>query len=439
MPFYGFKGGIHPPYSKSSTSGVQTVRLEVKEGDLYYIPLAQHIGAPAKALVKKNDEVKAGQLIGASAGFISANIHSSVDGIVTGIENVPHPIAGKTPAVIIKAAEQSGEYVRLTKKEKIQETVLAAGITGLGGATFPSHVKLSPPKEVDALLINGAECEPYLTCDHRIMVERAEEIIKGAELVRNALKIKKLAVGIEDNKPDALEKFRELQSKFDFEVVSLETKYPQGGEKQLIKAILDRVVPEGKLPLEVGAIVQNVGTMLSVYEAVTFEKPLFERVVTVTGAVNKPLNVLVKIGTPVSRLIEFCGGFVDTPKKVVMGGPMMGFAITSLDTPVMKGTSGLVAFRDIDMPNLKQYNCIRCSKCIEVCPMELVPSLMDRFVVKELYEELADWHVMNCIECGCCSYVCPSRRTLASGFKTSKRQVMQIIKKREEAKNDRAD
>ena len=436
MPYFGFKGGIHPKYNKSATQSKNTENLPVEVGEVVHIPLAQHIGAPAKILVKKNQQVKTGELIGEAAGFISTTIHSSVTGKVVSVGTVEHPIGGRVPGVSIEVEELTEDYVPIDSGDSFQKTVLAAGLAGMGGATFPSHVKLSPPKDVDALLINGAECEPYLTCDHRMMVERTEDIVKGAVIIKEKLGLKILAIGIEKNKPDAIEAFRKFEKEYGFEVIELEVKYPQGGEKQLIKACLNRVVPEGKLPMEVGAIVHNVGTCACIYDAVELKKPLYERMVTVTGAVKEPKNLMVKIGTPISKLIEYCGGFVGEPKKIVMGGPMMGLAVTSLDTPVMKGTSGILVYSESDLPDLTQYNCMRCGRCIDACPMELIPSAMDRFVVKELYESLADWHVMNCIECGCCSYVCPSRRTLVGGFKTSKRQVARILKEREDNKND---
>jgi electron transport complex protein RnfC len=435
MPYYGFIGGIHPKYNKSATQEKNIETLPVAEGEVVHIPLAQHIGAPAKALVKKNQQVKTGEPVGEAGGFISSTIHSSVTGKVIAVGSVTHPIGGRVPGISIQVEEPEDSFMPFEGEETFQKNVLKAGIVGLGGATFPSHVKLSPPKKVDTLLINGAECEPYLTCDHRMMVEHTEEILKGCKMIRDNLKLDNLVIGIEKNKPDAIEAFRKFEAEYAFELVELEVKYPQGGEKQLIKACLDRVVPEGQLPMEVGVIVHNVGTAAAVCEAVEKQKPLYERVVTVTGAVKNPKNLKVRIGTPISKLIEECGGFVGEPKKIVMGGPMMGIAVTSIDTPVMKGTSGILVYREEDMPDLSQYNCMRCGRCIDACPMGLVPSAMDRFVVKELYEELADWHLMNCIECGCCSYVCPSRRSLQSGFKTSKRQVMKIIKERQEKNN----
>jgi len=432
MSFFGFKGGIHPKYNKELSKDAQIETLQMNEGDKVFIPLSQHIGAPAKEKVKKKQVVKPGEKIADATGFISANIHSSVFGTVEGIVNVPHPISGKVQSVQISIDKITDDFEKIDTDLKFQDIVKEAGIVGMGGATFPANVKLSPPKKIDYLIINGAECEPYLTCDHRLMVEQTEKILKGAKLVLDNLKIEKLIIGIEKNKPDAIAKFKEFNNKYDFELIELDVKYPQGGEKQLIKATVNRIVPEGKLPLEVGVIVHNVGTCIAIYEAVEFGKPLFERVVTVTGAVKNPKNLFVKIGTPISKLIDACGGFIGKPKKIIMGGPMMGFAVTSLDTPVMKGTSGLVILREEDLPDLSKHNCIRCGKCIAACPMQLIPVNMEQFALNEMYESLLDWHVLNCIECGCCSYVCPSRRPLVGYFKTAKREVMKIMKQREQ-------
>jgi electron transport complex protein RnfC len=432
MSFFGFKGGIHPEYNKELSKNSPIERLTQEVGDKVFIALSQHIGAPAQEIVKKKQQVKTGEKIATAAGFISADIHSSVTGTVEGVVNIPHPISGKVQAIKISVDEISDDYEKIDNSLKFQTVIKEAGIVGMGGATFPTNVKLSPPKKIDYLIINGAECEPYLTCDHRLMVERTEDILKGGKLIIDNLKIEKFIVGIEKNKPDAIKLFKNLTDKYNFELVELDVKYPQGGEKQLIKATINKVVPEGKLPLESGVIVQNVGTCIAIYEAVELAKPLYERVVTVTGAVKNPKNLFVKIGTPISKLIEECGGFVGTPKKIIMGGPMMGFAVTSLETTVMKGTSGLVVLREEDLPDLKEYNCIRCGRCINACPMGLIPVNMEQFSLNEMYESLLDWHVLNCIECGCCSYVCPSRRPLVGYFKTAKREVMKIIRQREQ-------
>ncbi|MCA1927203.1 MAG: electron transport complex subunit RsxC [Calditerrivibrio sp.] len=430
MQRYSFVGGIHPDYSKEKTSSKKIEILSYEVGEVLTIPISQHLGAPSKELVKKKDIVNVGQKIASAGGAVSSNLHSPFNGEIEGISLAPHPIMGNIPSIKLRITDLNNEYKKIETKEKFQDTVAEAGIVGLGGATFPTHIKLSPPKKVEYLIINGAECEPFLTCDHRLMVEYTEEIILGAILIKEKLNINNLIVGIEDNKPDAIKSFEALKGKYLFELQILHTKYPQGGEKQLIYSTIGRTVPEGKLPLDVGVIVHNVGTCKAIYEAFTFGKPLYERVVTVTGAVKEPKNILVKIGTPISKLIDYCGGTVGDVKKIIIGGPMMGFAATSLDTPVTKGTSGVIVLRDEDLYDGKKSNCIRCGRCIEACPMGLVPAIMEQFSIQEMYEKLIDWHVVNCIECGCCSYVCPSRRPLVGYFKTAKRQVINILRQR---------
>jgi len=430
MQRYNFPGGIHPDYNKEKTRNKKIEILPYYVGETLTIPITQHLGAPSKEIVKKKDLVKKGQKIASASGLISSNLHAPFTGEIDGIALAPHPITGNVPAVKLNITNIEDEYLKIESKERLQDLVSEAGIVGLGGATFPSHVKLSPPKKVDILIVNGSECEPFLTCDHRLMLENTEEILMGALLVKEKLSIDKLIIGIEDNKIDAYKEFEKLKTKYGFELQLLHTKYPQGGEKQLIYATTGRVVPEGKLPLDVGVIVHNVGTFKAISDALTFGKPLFERVVTVTGAVKEPKNLLVKIGTPVSKLIDFCGGFVGTPKKIIIGGPMMGFAASSLDTPTTKGTSGVIVLREEDLPDMKKSNCIRCGRCVEACPMGLVPAIMEQFSLNEMYEKLIDWHVVNCIECGCCSYVCPSRRPLVGYFKTAKRQVINILRQR---------
>lgn len=430
MQKYSFPGGIHPDYNKNKTAGKKIEILPYNVGESLIIPVSQHLGAPSKEIVKKKDVVRVGQKIASSSGFVSSNLHAPFTGEVDGIVLAPNPIAGNVPAIKLTITDLDDDFIKIENKEKFQDLIAEAGIVGLGGATFPSHVKLSPPKKVDILIVNGAECEPFLTCDHRLMLENTEEIILGALLVKEKLGIEKLIIGVEDNKLDAYKAFEKFKTKYTFELQLLHTKYPQGGEKQLIYATTGRVVPEGKLPLDVGVIVHNVGTFKAIFDAWTFGKPLYERVVTVTGAVKEPKNILVKIGTPISKLIDFCGGFVGTPKKIVIGGPMMGFAASSLDTPTTKGTSGVIVLREEDLPEMKKVNCIRCGRCVEACPMGLVPAIMEQFSLNEMYDKLIDWHVVNCIECGCCSYVCPSRRPLVGYFKTAKRQVMNILRQR---------
>lgn len=427
----GFIGGIHPDYKKTLTADKPIETLSYEKDEIVSIPLSQHIGAPAQELVKKKEQILCGQKIGASKGLISTNIHSSVTGEVISIGNLNSPLTGKVKGINIKITNPDDPPKLIDTSKKFQDIILEAGIVGMGGATFPTHVKLSPPKKIDTLIVNGAECEPFLTCDYRIMLEHTEEIVKGAKAIQEKLKIENMIIAVENNKPDAIQAFREFSKGFNFKVEELETIYPQGGEKQLILSVLGRIVPEGKLPLEVGVIVQNVATCKAVYEAVEKGMPLTERVVTVTGAVKEPKNLLVKIGTPVTKLIDVCGGYLGEPEKIVIGGPMMGMSTSTADTPVTKGTSGVIVFRKEDLPNLKMTNCIRCGRCVKVCPMGLVPAIMEQFAISELYEKLLDWHVLNCIECGCCSYVCPARRPLVGYFKTGKRQVMKIVKERE--------
>ncbi|MEF3255441.1 MAG: electron transport complex subunit RsxC [Deferribacterales bacterium] len=430
MQRYSFAGGIHPDYNKGKTSSKKIEKLPYEIGETLTIPITQHLGAPSKELVKKKDLVKIGDKIASASGLISSSLHSPCSGEVEGVVLAPHPIMGNVPSIRIRINELSEDYTKLELTGSFQDTVAEAGIVGLGGATFPSHVKLSPPKKVDYLIVNGVECEPFLTCDHRLMLEYTEEILLGAILIKEKLGINELIIGIEDNKMDAVESFQKLVGKYQFTLVPLHTKYPQGGEKQLIYATTGRVVPEGKLPLDVGVIVHNVGTCKAIFEAFSLHKPLYERVVTVTGAVKEPKNLLVKIGTPISKLIEYCGGPVGDIEKIVIGGPMTGFAASSLDTPVMKGTGGVILFRKEDINSGKKVNCVRCGRCVEACPMGLVPALMEQFSIQEQYEKLIDWHVVNCIECGCCSYVCPSKRPLVGYFKTAKRQVINILRQR---------
>lgn len=434
-------GGVHPPENKLSASEKIKV-LPVPEQVI--IPLGQHIGAPATPVVQKGDSVKAGQLIAQAAGFVSANIHSSVSGTVVTIDNVIDAAGLSKPAITIKVEgdEWVPEIDRTDKiehnisltKEEIVKAIAAAGIVGMGGATFPTQVKLTPPpgNKAEFLIINGVECEPYLTADHRIMLEKAEEIIVGVQLLMKAIDVKQAIIGIENNKKDAITRLQQIAAKvLGIEICPLKVKYPQGGEKQLIQATVGRAVPSGALPIAVGAVVQNVGTALAVYEAVMKHKPLIERVVTVTGkSVKNPGNYLCRLGTPISKLIEAAGGIPDNTAKVIGGGPMMGRTMVNVDSPIMKGTSGVLLINDQEAARKPVRNCIRCSKCVSVCPMGLEPYLLAKLATFNLLERLEEEKVMDCIECGSCSFTCPSARPLLDYIRLGKGRTGAMIRNR---------
>ena len=434
-------GGVHPPENKL-TSGGKIQKLPVPEQVI--IPLGQHIGAPATPVVQKGDTVKAGQLIGQASGFVSANVHSSVSGTVLAVENRPDAAGLQKPCVVIKVeGDEWMEGIDRSEKidhnitasqEEILKAITAAGIVGMGGATFPTQVKLSPPpgSKAEILIINGVECEPYLTADHRIMLERAEEIIIGVQILMKAIDVKQAIIGIENNKRDAIDRLTSITSKvLGIEICPLKVKYPQGGEKQLIKATTGRAVPSGALPIAVGAVVQNVGTALAVYEAVMKHKPLMERVVTVTGkSMNNPGNFLCRIGTPVSELINAAGGLPEDTAKVIGGGPMMGRTMANIDSPVMKGTSGVLIINEKEGPRKPSRNCIRCSKCVSACPMGLEPYLLMALSRHDLLERLEAEKVMDCIECGSCSYTCPADRPLLDYIRLGKARTGVMIRNR---------
>ena len=433
------KGGVHPGENKfSAGKPIQKIDLPKQVS----IPIAQHIGAPAEPIVAKGDLVKVGQLIAKSTGFISANIHSSVSGKVFKIDKVLDTTGYKQTSIIINV--EGDEWLETIDKsedinnnldvsvDEIRNKVLSNGVVGLGGATFPTHVKLSVPpgKTCEHLVINAVECEPYLTADHQLMMEKAEEIMIGCKLIQKATDAKKVLIGIENNKPDAIKHMTEVAKKFDnIEVHALKVMYPQGGEKQLIKALLNREIPSGKLPIEVGCVVQNVGTAYAIYEAVQKNKPLFERVVTVTGkSVSKPCNILTRIGTPIANLIETAGGLPEDTGKIVNGGPMMGKAINSDNIPVTKGTSGVLMFPNESASRPTNYNCIRCGRCITVCPMSLEPFLLKNMINTEMYEELQPERILDCIECGSCAYTCPAGIPLLDYIRLGKANLNKILR-----------
>jgi len=434
-------GGVHPPENKLSAEAVVEKLALPKQ---VTVPLGQHLGAPATAVVNRGDEVKVGQLIAKSSGFISANIHSPVSGKVFKIDDVYDASGFRRPSIIINVvgdewietidrSEDICADVKLSQKE-IVDKLNEMGIVGLGGAAFPSFVKLMIPdgKKVDYLLINGVECEPYLTSDHRLMMEKGEEMLIGATILMKGLNTDKAMIGIENNKPDAIEHLRKLATKYrGISVHPLKVKYPQGGEKQLIKALTGREVPSGKLPLEVGCVVNNVGTAYAVYEAVQKNKPLFERVVTVTGkSVKKPSNFLVRIGTPVKELIEAANGLPEDTGKIISGGPMMGKAVLNADIPVVKGTSGILVMPENETKRQEASSCIRCAKCVSVCPMGLEPFLLSKSSKLAKYDAVEKELVMDCIECGSCSYTCPSNIPLLDYIRLGKNKVGQIIRNR---------
>lgn len=432
-------GGIHPNENKiTGNKTIETMPLP----KVAIISLAQHIGAPADAMVKRGDAVKVGQLIGKAKGFISANIHSSVSGTVKSVDEVVNAMGISVPSVTIEVEgdvwdeniDRSDAIIRecnLSAKEVI-ERVTAAGIVGMGGATFPSNVKLMVPdgKKAEFLVINGVECEPYLTSDQRVMEEHSQEVAIAIAIISKALDVKKAFIGIENNKPTAIAAMNAAVSSFQhIEVVPLRVMYPQGGEKQLLDAVLDRQVPSGALPIEVGAVVQNVGTMYAIYQALQKRKPLFERVVTVTGkSVKEPKNLLTRIGTPTKELLEYCGGIPEDTVKIIDGGPMMGRAVANLDGVINKGSSGVLIMSSREVKVVEESPCIRCGKCVNVCPMGLEPYYLNNLADYSRFDECGEHGAMDCIECGSCSYTCPAKIRLLDNIRLAKREVAKLLR-----------
>jgi electron transport complex protein RnfC len=444
MTFKTFPGGIHPPDQKARTSqkGTETA----SQPSEVICPMSQHIGAPCEPIVKVGDQVKTGQVIGQSKAFVSAPIHAPVSGKVTSVGPAPHPLGRPLTAVTIESDGQDlwdenikeDPYYQKLESQEILDRIRNAGIVGLGGAAFPTAVKLSPPKgkTIDTVIINGVECEPYLTADHRIMLEESEKIISGLRLIMKVLNVERAFVGIEANKPDAIQAISDaVKNDPQISVQGLRLKYPQGAEKQLIKAILGREVPPPPgLPMDVGVVVQNAGTCVAIHEAVKERKPLVERVMTITGsAVKEPRNLRVRLGMRFSDLIELCGGIEEPLGKVIMGGPMMGIAQHSLDVPVIKGTSGILLLSRKDALKIQSKACIRCGLCVRACPMNLLPNLLGVYCEKGRWEDAEEYHILDCMECGSCSYVCPARRQMVHLIKLGKQEIMNIKKKAEVA------
>lgn len=430
--FKTFHGGVHPRDSKAYTAS-KTIEVPPLPNKVI-IPIRQHIGAPCTPIAKKGDIVKKGEIIAKSDAFVSSNIFASVSGKVIDINDYGHPVFGKCLSIVI---ENDGEdkwvegipierdWKSISDKELV-DIVKEAGIVGMGGATFPTHVKLSPPKDkqIDVFILNAAECEPYLTADHRMMLEYSERIVTGVQIVMKILGVNKGYIGIEDNKPDAIEIMKKAFNRTGVEVLGLPTKYPQGAEKMLIKVLTDREVPSGGLPMDVGVVVQNVGTVAAICDAVTKGIPLIERVTTVSGgALKEPKNLLLRIGTTFSDAVNYCGGIVKIPEKIIMGGPMMGMAQSTLDLPVIKGVSGILVLSKEDVNSGKESPCIRCGRCIDACPMGLNPSMLSILGQHGLFEEAKeDYNLLDCVECGSCVYGCPAKRNIVQYIKYLKAQ-----------------
>ena len=438
-------GGVHPHDNKvySAHQSISECPLPQKA----IIPLVQHIGAPAQPVVEKGQKVKVGELLAKAGGFVSANVHAPFSGTITKIDATTDAWGMRMPAIFmdvegdewVETIDRSDAIKRdcpLEAKE-IVDKIAAAGIVGLGGACFPTHVKLLPPpgKKAEVLIVNGVECEPYLTCDHQLMLEHGEEIIIGIQILMKALGINRAIIGIEKNKPDAIYYMKQLAAKaLGIEVKPLKLKYPQGGEKQLIDACIGRQVPSGALPIEVGAVVDNVATIYAVYEAVQKNKPLISRVMTVTGkSLSKPGNYSVRFGTPLSDVVALAGGVPEDTGKIIGGGPMMGRAMNNIDMPANKRVSGLLFLPENESRRAEVENCIRCAKCVSACPMGLEPYLLSKQAALGMWDEMEKHSIMDCIECGCCMFTCPSHRPLLDYVRMGKAKVGGIIRARQAA------
>lgn len=427
-----FWGGVHPTEGiggKTATSG--TPIQDAQPPEQVAILLGQSVGAPCVPLVKLGDLVKIGQKIGEPPGFVGAPIHASVSGKVLGIQPRPNA-AGMIAQAIVIENDGRDDWVDLTAKdpdklssEELVSAIREAGLVGLGGAAFPTAVKLSPPKDkhIDIVILNGAECEPYLSCDHRIMLECADQVIDGLLIVKKILGAERACIGIESNKPDAIEKLKLAALGKNIEIISLPVMYPQGGEKQLIQSITGRQVPSGKLPMDVGCVVDNVSTAVAISEAIRLGKPLVERAITIAGAIDQPKNLRVRVGESIGHLIDQCGALRPTVNKVILGGPMMGLCAVGLNVPVVKASSGVLLFEDNSVPGRPMQNCIRCAKCATHCPIRLQPMMLYALTNRERYDEAKQAHAMDCIECGCCSFICPAKLPLVQTIRVCKREI----------------
>lgn len=440
---FTFAGGIHPLRHLYEGKKL-TEKCEIEEmpaGHIVKIPLSQHVGAPATPIVKTGDHVLMGQKIAEAQGFVSVPVHASVSGVVTAIEEIIGLNGRAVQAVVIEndgkdeLFYEAPENIDALSKEEIVARIKEAGNVGMGGATFPTHVKLSPPenKQISLLLINGAECEPFLTADYRLMVECPKRVLMGVKILMRALDVKKAIIGIEDNKPEAIEKMTAAVDSHSIRVVSVETKYPQGSEKQLINAITGRVVPVGGLPMDAGVVVVNIASAKAIADAFYAGEPLVRRVVTVTGAVKQPKNLLVRFGVSAREVLDYVGGCSSEPLKIISGGPMMGLPLPTLDCVITKGFSGLLVLDSQYTQKEQETNCIKCGKCAEVCPMHLLPMMISASALYEDFERAEANHAMDCMSCGCCSYICPAKKPIAQNIKFAK-DMITVRRVKEKAK-----
>lgn len=429
-----FKRGIHPPDHKKETCE-QAIKVLMPKGDLVY-PMVQHIGAPCEPIVKKGDRVLVGQRIAESEAFVSSPIFASVSGTVKAIQEVCHPNGFKVKAIIVDddhlmeedpSINKRNDYTKMSNKEII-DMIRNAGIVGMGGAAFPTHIKLSPPpdKKIDRIIVNGAECEPYLTSDHRIMLEETAKIVVGLKIILQLFPEAQGVIAVETNKADAIAKLEKaIKGEERISIAKLQTKYPQGAEKQLIYSVTKREVPSAKLPSEVGCIVQNIDTVVAIHRAIVRGRPLMRRIVTISGgAIKEPQNFKVRIGTSYLEIIEAAGGFTEEPAKVISGGPMMGVAMYDLDVPTIKGSSSILCLTEKEAAIPDESNCMRCGKCVSICPMGLLPLELNKFAVAGAEEAFIKYNGLDCIECGACSYVCPSKRHLLQSLRTTKKNIL---------------
>lgn len=438
MSILTFKGGIHPDEGKELSKD-KPIAIYEPEGNVS-ISMQQHIGAPAVPLVKKGDRVLVGQKIGEAGGFVSANVHSSVSGTVLAVEPRMMTNGSKAECIVI---ENDGTYEEISfrkpkelsklSKEEIRNLVQEAGVVGMGGACFPTHVKLTPKneEEIEYIIVNGAECEPYLTSDYRRMTEQPEYLIEGLKVILSLFPSAHGIIGVEDNKKDVIVKLRELVKKEEnIEVKELYTKYPQGAERQLIFATTGRKIDSSRLPADAGCIVDNVDTVFAIRAAVLEGRPLIQRVITVTGdAIRNPQNFLVRIGTNTEELIEAAGGYIRHPKKIISGGPMMGTALFDLDVPVIKGFSALLCMQRDEVSETEESVCINCGRCVSVCPGRVIPSRLADFSRRGMMDEFLKYNGLECCECGCCSYICPAKRNLTQSIKTMRKEALALRKK----------